>query len=74
MQSGWSAVAESPQAKAAAGDQTVRGLRERTSVASPRPVRVVRTDSLQGVLLLPEPVHTLVPDGGEGALHQLSVC
>lgn len=46
-----------------------------TSVAPlPRPVCVVRTDSLQRVLFLPEAVHTLVSDGGERALHQLSVC
>lgn len=45
-----------------------------TSVAPlPRPVRVIRADSLQRVLLLPQAVHTLVPDGGERALHQLSV-
>lgn len=37
-------------------------------------VRAVRTDSLQRVLFLPEAVHTLISDGGEGALHQLSVC
>lgn len=46
-----------------------------TSIAPlPRPVCVVRTDSLQRVLFLPEAVHTLVSDGGERALHQLSVC
>ena len=46
-----------------------------TSVAPlARPVGTVRADLLQGVLLLPQAVHTLVPDGGEGALHQLTVC
>lgn len=46
-----------------------------TSVAPlARPVCAVRTDSLQRVLLLPESVHTLVSNGGEGALHRLTVC
>lgn len=35
--------------------------------------RVVGADSLQGMLLLPQAIHTLVSDGGKGALHQLSV-
>lgn len=39
-----------------------------------RPVCVVRADSLQRMLLLPQAVHTLVTDGGEGALHELTVC
>lgn len=45
-----------------------------TSVAPlTRPVCALRTDSLQRVLFLPETVHTLISDGGEGALHQITV-
>lgn len=49
-------------------------LREKVEVTSVTPLTsskcAVRADFLQRVLLLPQAVHTLISDGGEGAFHQ----